>query len=307
MGRFVYAWRSSFGHVAVRAAIVTLAAWGMLPIAGPAQMTAEAAPQQAGAVQPRLAFEVTSVKRNTSGGRVININTLPGGRFVAINVPARSLIRIAYGLDDHQIVGGPSWIDSDPFDIQAIAGRELPEMNGPFGAGGALPDMLKSLLADRFGFVAHTELREVPVYHLVMAREDRRLGDDLKRSATDCASLFAKRKPGEGNPPCGVRIAPGSIVLEGVPVTQLASALTGFLRRPVIDRTNLEGTYDLQLNWQMRQPSADAAAAGAAPAAGPQGRTLFTALEDSAGMRLENTRGRQEVLVIDAIQEPSAN
>jgi uncharacterized protein (TIGR03435 family) len=250
-----------------------------------------------------VTFEVASVRPNKTGAREININTLPGGRFVATNVPVRSLIRIAYGLEDHQIDGGPAWINADSFDIEAIAGRDLPEMNGPFGAGGALPDMLKSLLVDRFGFVSHVEVRELPVYHLVMAREDRRLGDDLKRSAMDCAALFAERKPGEGNPPCGVRSAPGSIVLEGMPVSQLASVLTGFLRRPVIDRTNLEGTYDLHLNWQMRQsPPPDAP-----PAAAPQGRTLFTALEDAAGMRLENTRGPQQVLIIDSVDQPSPN
>jgi uncharacterized protein (TIGR03435 family) len=261
--------------------------------------------QQPGATpaEPAQRFEVASVRPNKSGGRQIDINTFPGGRFVATNVPVRSLIRIAYGLEDHQIVGGPSWINTYPFDIQALAGRDLPEMNGPFGAGGALPDMLKSLLADRFGLVAHMEVRELPIYHLVMAREDRRLGDDLRRSAMDCAALFAERKPGAGNPPCGIRIAPGSIVLEGVPVSQLASALTGVLRRHVIDHTTLEGTYDLQLNWQMQQPPRP----DAPPAAAPEGRTLFTALEDSAGMRLVNTQGPQEVLAIDNIQQPSAN
>lgn len=250
----------------------------------------------------RIAFEVASVKPNKSGARAIDINTYPGSRFVATNIPLRSLVRLAYGLEDHEIVGGPSWMDSDPFDVEAIAGRELPEMTGPFGAGGALPEMLKSLLADRFRLVARTEVRDMPVAQLVMARDDRRPGGRLMRSAMDCAALFAQRKPGEGSPPCGVRMAPGSIVLEGVPISQLASALTGVVRRTVIDRTNLEGNYDLQLHWQMRQPSSPDAPP--TPTAGP---TLFDALRDSAGLRLENSVGPQEILVIESVQRPSAN
>ena len=148
-----------------------------------------------------IAFDVASVRPNMTGDRAINVNTYPGGRFVATNISVRSLVRLAYGLEDHEIIGGPT--------------------------------MLKSLLANRFGLVARIEVREMPVSHLVMAREDRRLGKSLKRSTMDCAALFAQRKPGEGNPPCGTRMAPGSIVLEGAPISQLASLLAGVLRRTV--------------------------------------------------------------------------
>lgn len=245
---------------------------------------------QTAATRARVAFEVASVKPNKTGARAINVNTYPGGRFVATNIPLRSLVRLAYGVEDHEIIDGPSWINSDPFDVEAIAGRELPEMSGPFGAGDPLPEMLKSLLADRFRLVARLEVREMPVVHLIMARDDRRLGERLTRSTMDCAALFAQRKPGEGNPPCGVRIAPGSIVLEGVPISQLASALTGVLRRTVIDQTRLLGNYDLQLHWQMRQPpSLDGPAA--APPAGP---TLFDALRirPVCGSKMRRVRSR---------------
>ena len=250
-----------------------------------------------------IAFDVASVRPNKAGDRTINVNTYPGGRFVATNISVRSLVRLAYGLEDHEIIGGPSWMNSDPFDVEAIAGRELPEMSGPFGASGALPEMLKSLLANRFGLVARMEMREMPVSHLVMAREDRRLGKNLNRSTMDCAALFAQRKPGEGNPPCGTRMAPGIIVLEGAPISQLASLLAGVLRRTVIDRTNLEGNYDLQLHWQMRQPPSP----DATPATTTEGPTLLDALQESAGLRLENAKAAQQVLVISSVERPAPN
>ena len=246
-------------------------------------------------------FEVASIKPNKSGDAAVRVETSPGGRFIATNISLRSLLRLAYGVDDEQIAGGPSWMNRDGFDVRAVAATELPPMNGPFGAGGALPELVKSLLTDRFGLMAHAEMREAEIYLLVVAREDRRLGDGLQRSAIDCAALFAQRRPDAPSPSCGMRIAPGSITLAGVPIAQLASALSAIVRRPVVDRTGLAGTYDLELHWQMQPPPS----ANAPPAAAPDGPTLATALQDAAGLRLERTRAPQQVLVVDAAHQPS--
>ncbi len=246
-------------------------------------------------------FEVASIKPNKSGDAGVSVETAPGGRFTATNISLRSLLRLAYGLGDEQIAGGPSWMNRDGFDVRAVAATELPPMTGPFGAGGALPELLKSLLADRFGLTAHPETREADIYLLVVAREDARLGDALQRSAIDCAALFAQRRPDAPSPSCGMRIAPGTIRLAGVPIAQLASALSAIVRRPVVDRTGLAGTYDLELHWQMPPPPS----ANAPPAAAPDGPTLATALQDAAGLRLEKTRAPQQVLVVDAVHQPS--
>jgi len=233
-------------------------------------------------------FEVASIKPNTTGDRVVRVETYPGGRFVATNISLRSLVRLAYHVGDDRIAGGPPWMTSDAFDVSAVAAIELPPMNGPFDAGGALPDLLKSLLADRFGLAVHMEARDADIYQLVLARDDRRLGDGVKRSAIDCAALFDNRRPDAPDPACGVRIAPGSIVLHGIPISQLAAPLSGFVGRRVVDRTGLEGTYDLDLHWRREGP------------------TLVTALQD-AGLRLERVRAPQQTIVIDTVRQPSPN
>jgi uncharacterized protein (TIGR03435 family) len=261
--------------------------------------------QQPSAGRAPVSFEVASIRANTGATPTtpIRVDTF-GKRFVATNVPVRTLVRLAYGLEDHQIAGGPPWMNEARFDITANADRDLPPMAGPFGAGGALPDMIKSLLAQRFGFAAHNEMRDASIFQLTLARADGRLGDGLKRSTMDCPALFAQRKPDDGNPACGLRLAPGSIVLEGMPISQLAAALTELLRRAVVDRTGLQGTYDLQLHWSPRALDPTDAAAQAAQ---PDAPSLFTALPEQAGLRLESVRGQQQVLIVDNLQRPTPN
>ena len=158
-----------------------LALTALVALAATASPGADSSPQN-NVARTAIAFDVASVRPNTTGERVITVNTYPGGRFVATNISLRSLVRLAYGLQDHEIIGGPSWMNESPFDVEARAGTELPEMNGPFSAGGLLPRMLQSLLADRFRLAAHMEMRDMPVLHLVVARDDRRLGENVKRS-----------------------------------------------------------------------------------------------------------------------------
>jgi uncharacterized protein (TIGR03435 family) len=123
-------------------------------------------------------FEVASVKPNTSGARASSTHTLPGGRVTATNVTVRQLILGAYGLRGLQLTGGPSWIDSDRFDIDARAPENTPPEQ-------VFP-LVRALLADRFKLVVHTETREQPIYALVLARADKKLGPQLKESTLDC-------------------------------------------------------------------------------------------------------------------------
>jgi uncharacterized protein (TIGR03435 family) len=245
-----------------------------------------------------LAFDVTSVRPHERGERAININTMPGGRFVATNVPVRSLVRLAYGLEDFEIVGGPAWMNDDRFDIQAKASRELPPLGGPFSGSPEVRAMLRALLAERFQLAARVETREMPMFALVRARQDGTLGEELTPSTIDCPGLIAKRGPDDGPAPCGLRMSPGMVVLEGAPIGDLAPALAAFVGRRVIDKTGLTGSYDLQLHWagpQLAQPGA------------PSLPSLFTALREQAGLTLEAMRGPAQVLVIDRIERPTPN
>jgi uncharacterized protein (TIGR03435 family) len=251
------------------------------------------------------AFDVASVKPNRSGEQLIRIETFPGGRFVAINVPVSSLVMLAYRVEDYEIVGSPPWMNSERYDVEARANTDLPMMEGPLAAAGPLPGMIKALLADRFGMVSHLEKREGPIYMLTMARTDGRPGERLTRSTVDCAAATAAAKPGEIVQGCSSRISPGTIVLEGSPISVLVSALSGILRRPIVDKTGLTGAFDLELQWQ---PQRLLGPLGVEPSvAVPAAPTIFTALREQLGLKLDGARGPVDVLVVDKLERPTSN
>src|SRR5688572_17480226 len=143
--------------------------------------------------EPSPAFEVASVKpsspnSSSSFGGFPMVMPAPNGRLTATNVPLRLLVRMAYGVQDFQIDGGPSWQMSQRFDITAKA------EDGSAATMQALLPMLKTLLADRFKLKVHTEKREMPVFALVVAREDGKLGPSLSPSTSDCSSAQAENQ-----------------------------------------------------------------------------------------------------------------
>jgi bla regulator protein blaR1 len=261
-----------------------------------------------------VSFEVASVKPNKSGDGRVMISMPPTGRYTATNVPARLMIQQSYGLQPFQIVGGPAWMTSDRFDIVAKA----PDGFAPDQIRG----MVRALLADRFKFKAHMETREMPIYALMLAKSDGKLGPNLKTSTTDCAAL-AKERRAAGPPPvpqqpgepiqCGFMVGAGNMNAGGMPMTELARSLSGFVNRIVIDKTGLTGNYDFQLAYTPDGrgggplgPLAGAPPIGAdAPAADPNRPSLFTALQEQLGLKLDSQKGPVEVLVIDSIEQPT--
>ena len=194
----------------------------------------------------------------------------PGGRIVVTNQPLRRLIIFAYSLQPQQLVGGPSWLDSDRFDILAQAEGNI-SPTPPGGPPGPAQLMMQRLLAERFGLVVHTEAREMPVYALTVARSDGRLGPRIKPADRDCLALMTQAPGGvpvqaprlpDGRPGCGItRDGTGKVMAGGTTMTMLAiSMLTGPAGRLVVDRTGLTGAYDFDLEF-----AADPAP-GAAPA-----------------------------------------
>src|SRR5262249_51806761 len=155
---------------------------------------------------------------------------------------------------------GPGWMTTDHFDVVAKVPdefRNLPPAT-PGSGPGPLQLMIRAMLADRFKLVVHMETKEAPVYALVLAHSDGRLGPQLKKSDTDCAALTAAR--GRGGPmppppapgermPCGIRIGPGSLSMGGSTLAQVANSLGMFVGRTVIDKTGLTGGYDADLTW----------------------------------------------------------
>jgi uncharacterized protein (TIGR03435 family) len=304
---------------------MTIAARRLIIIAG---LAAALAPPGVGAAkgtrQPPAAgpaFEVASVKPNNSGdGRVMFANQ-PGGRFTATNVTLKLLIRNAYQLQDFQIVGGPNWINSDHFDIVAKAEEGTPPETPSLDRTGPtrIQLMIRALLADRFQLVAHNENRELPIYALVLARSDGKLGPELRKSEVDCAAMSAARgragtpppPPGPPQPgerlPCGIRIGMGNLSVGGAPLSQIANALANFLGRTVLDKTGLAGNYDANLSWTPDQMPQRPPGAPEPPPIDPNGPSVFTAVQEQLGLKLDSQKGPVAVLVIDRAERPKEN
>lgn len=256
-------------------------------------------------------FDVVSVKANRSGDAAGGIDIVPG-RMNAGNVTVRLLVRDAYGVRDRQIVEGPPWAmgewgSADHFDIQAT----MPIDATPETVTG----MLRSLLRDRFRLAAHFESRPTAVYALVAPRPAAR---NLKpadpercaRGADDGGSPPPAPRAVAGpvgtapadvtRTPCGmVAFSPGRLTGRSISLEQAAAALAnrtaGDVDRPVIDRSGLTGLFDIDLSWTPLGSGAT------------DGPSLFTAVQEQLGLRLDSQQAPMEFLVIDHIERPTEN
>ena len=267
-----------------------------------------AAPQQ---------FEVASVKVNTSPIAKTAIQTQPGGRFTATSVTLRQLIRTAYDLQEYQIASGPGWLATDRFDIVAKAdgaGQGDPFQAEKDGGPSRGQLMLRTLLAERFKLVVHTEARELPIYALMPARSDGRFGPQMQRSPRDCDAPNADKagdaSPPGAPPPCGMRAFPGTILAGGATLAELAKALSTLAGRVVLDRTGLADRFAFTLRWTPDQipPGFERkASAIGLPPIDTDGTSIFTAVREQLGLKLESQKGPVDVLVIDRAEHPIGN
>ncbi len=254
--------------------------------------------------QTRPAFEVASVKPNNSGGSDFDDVFRPGGRYNAVNITVRQLIRSAYRLQGFQIVSEPSWITSDRFDIVAKSATELPPPRDPdtFFVGSL---MLQTLLADRFKLAVHHETRELPVFALVKARRDGKVGPQLRSPEIDCRLWDRKTEVPAGF--CGgIRTGPGRFTGKGATMRQLVLNLSPRVGRIVLDRTGLTGTFDLDLEWTPASPPVDPTT-NAPAVSSDLGLSIFTALQEQLGLKLDSTTGPVDVLVVDHVERPTAD
>jgi uncharacterized protein (TIGR03435 family) len=229
----------------------------------------------------KLQFEVASVKPNKSGSPNARIELHPGGRLTATNVALRSMMRGIYNVQAYQIIGGPEWLETERFDIEAKADREYPLPVGE-DVSPEVQAMLQNLLVDRLKLVARREIRELHVYALTLAKPDSSLGPRLRRTDVDCSAS-----------PCGARLRAGRDLSRGVTIQRFGRNLARYLGRVVIDRTNLTGAFDIDLEWAPEQ-TADANVP-----------SIFTAVQEQLGLRLESTRARVDVLVIESVERPT--
>lgn len=240
-------------------------------------------------------FEVASIKPNAANDHRVQIGFQPGGRFVATGITVRLLIAQAFNIRDFQISGGPGWMASDRFDInaKAEAGTERipPDKLRP---------MLKALLVERFQLKFRAETKESPTYALVAGKG----GPKLTKSEIQ----------GEG-PRTQMRMGRGQVSAKGIPMAMFANQLSNHVGRHVEDKTGLAGNYDVDLTWTPEPGQGFGLFGGAAPppppnavaGAGGDGPTIFTALQEQLGLKLESSRGQVPVVVIESISKPSEN
>jgi uncharacterized protein (TIGR03435 family) len=247
---------------------------------------------------------VASVKPSNSEDRRPLFRSTPG-QYTAANVTVKMLIRAAYGIKLFQISGGPGWMDSDLFDIAAKTDPSV-DMN-------QTRLMLQSLLAKRFQLVIRRDTREMPVYALAVAKN----GPKFKESNESDPNIIdlGGRDNTAGAPrrPQVTKIRRGLLVAQEAPMAGFAVQLSDFLGRIVLDKTGLMGKYDLKLEWQpdenqvaMFQAMGVPEGFGA-PAPDPMGPSVFAALQEQLGLKLESEKGPVELFVIERVERPSAN
>jgi uncharacterized protein (TIGR03435 family) len=224
-------------------------------------------------------FEVAVIRPSTASPSAgTSFNVFEGGRLRITNEPVRLLIRAAFQIRNAQIAGGPAWLDTDRYDVEAKTGR--PEKPGP----DQIAPLLQSLLIDRFSMKFHREMRELTVYALVLDR-NRKGGPKLKTKGPD-ENTAMNTHGGDGK---------SKLVGTGVSMGALARYVGNRLGRIVVDKTGLSDSYDFTLEW--------------APDEAPDSPLppLVTALREQLGLRLESQKSPVEVLVIDRLQKPSGN
>jgi len=226
-------------------------------------------------------FEVASIKPSdphSTPSRTMRTT----GRDVYASITVLILIRIAYDVQDYQIAGAPSWLGDQFYDIAAKAGGESTPTQAE------LRQMFQKLLADRFQLKVRRETRELPVYALVVGKG----GTLMKESGPDARYSFMI--PG-----------PGRWKVSKLDMGHLARDLTREVGRTVVDLTGLTGSYDFTLEWTPEQASPPAADAAALPDSG--GPSIFTAIQQQLGLKLESRKHPIDVLIIDQVEKPSAN
>jgi bla regulator protein blaR1 len=242
-----------------------------------------------GFAQQPLTFEVASIKPASPNARGTVLRFMPGGGLTMTNLPLREMITFAYDVRDFQVSGGPGWVGTERFDVTAKAERAAAD--GPDDPAKMTGDQLKTvqaktaertraLLADRFQLIVHKETKEQPIYALVPAK----YGSKLREAKEPGPRLMTNGRRMQGS---------------AVSIEMLTQVLSSQMERPVVDKTGLTGKYDFVLEWTPDM--------GAAGDSGPVGPTIFTALQEQLGLRLESPKGPVQNIVIDRAEKPSEN
>jgi uncharacterized protein (TIGR03435 family) len=262
---------------------------------------------QSGAVP--LTFEVASIKPSSPDARGTSLTFQPPNGLQVTNAPLRMVITFAYDIRDFQLSGGPAWIGTERYDILAKADRLPGSENVPAdprkmtdqqrtAMQQQMRERVRALLAERFQLVIHRETKDAPVYALVVAKGG--------------SKLQAVQEAADG--PVGLRMGRGQLTGMAAPMPMLANVLSSQLGRPVVDKTGLREKYNFKMEW-----TPDSSQGGEKPgllppgvepppvSSDPDGPSIFTAIQEQLGLRLESQKGPVATIVIDRVEKPSAN
>jgi len=251
-------------------------------------------------------FEVASIKPSAPDENYSWYEFPPGGRFNVVNKTLKGMIEFAWGIQPFQIAGGPSWLDSLHFDVNAKSETIFkPDQ---------IPQMFQALLTDRFQLAIHWGTEELPLYALVIARKDGKLGPGLTESKPG-SCVAVDQTPPRGLDPASVRRCgtmtqnPRALGAIGIPIAKLIPMLEVTLGRKVVDKTGLKGDFDIRMEWTPDETQPFQLPPNAPPIrpADPTGPSLFTAIQQQLGLKLESSRGPVDVLIIDRAEKPTGN
>lgn len=261
------------------------------------------------ATTARPEFAVTSVKPNHTGCCTTWGAGNRAGGGGGKNVTLKELMAFAYRLQQFQISGGPRWIGSDRFDIEG-------KTDGPNLDFEQVRLMLQSLFEDRFKLKVHRETKEGPVYALVLAKGGAKIKLSRDQSPDD---VDGPAPPGAGPNHGAIRIGAGNLVGNAVTLSWFATMLSQRLDRLIVDKTNLTGRYDIRLQWTpnageypydlggSRLPTSIIDMNGTTVTLDPNGPSIFSAMQEQLGLKLESSKAPVELLVIDHVERPSEN
>ena len=261
------------------------------------------APPPTGNVSTKLpAYELAAIKPSKPGIGSRILFTADG--ITANRFTLKAMIKMAYRINDDQIIEGPKWIDSDTYDVEAkVDSSEVAELSKL--DENQRSQMFQNLLAERFRLGIHRETRDLPVYVLSIAKNGPKVQEAKPGDTYPDGLKSPDGKPmGHAGP---MQWGNGRLVGQGIPLAQVAAALSQQLGRTVQDRTELKGNYDIKLEWtpdepQRAQPGPENALATDSPST-----SLFTAIQEQLGLKLESRKAPVEILVVDHAEPPPEN
>jgi bla regulator protein blaR1 len=264
------------------------------------------APQTADAANESFGYEVASIKLDKSGSFGFRVLNTPDG--FSASTTLQVLIGVAYGIKDNEIYGGPSWVSSEKYDVEAKMDQATADQVKKLGVTDkehALQHMLQTLLADRFQLTTHRETKELPIYSLVVAKGGSKLHE----------AKSGEIKGPDGRPlPRGfhlIRFGSGELTGQGLGMDEIADLLRRQTGRTVVDNTGLKGNYDLTLQWMPDQiapaPNGTGGEGADSSTSSESGPSFFTAIQEQLGLKLESQKGPVEILAIDHVERPSEN